>query len=340
MQVRRGNQLVVIRGQQECICSSRLATNYRACEARLLRQGREEYKFAANRGGKTSSTSAKAGAARNTWHPPERQAQYRFAASQRRLAVSCSAQKRLTSTPARRQTAAGASRMAAVRRGLRLTLYEESRQQPVEAYSLIWEDASHGVEIPVRFRVGKGHSNECLSPTPLVLKNQPSAVSYETKLLAIVYCAHAEAIFSKRIHTPHGFASTEIDQIKNDHSKHGVKEGWRKALDLALRKVSGSRTRHVANVQRALESLIERYIFDPSVLRNKIAHGQWVKALNRNNDAINSEMIAELRSLDVVELYRRKSAFVHLARIIEDLIESPQKAHFRDYWVHVGATEQ
>lgn len=167
------------------------------------------------------------------------------------------------------------------------------------------------------------------------LKGQGAAVAYETKLMALVYCALAEAVFSKLIHTPHGFTSDEIGQIKRVNNDNGVREGWSKCLDLALMRVEGNKSGHVPNVKKKLKIFIDSYIFDPSILRNKIAHGQWVKALNRPNDAVNPELTKEINEITVVDLYKRKFAFVKLASILEDIIESPNKAHHRDYWDHL-----
>ena len=86
--------------------------------------------------------------------------------------------------------------------------------------------------------------------------------------------------------------------------------------------------------------MIEQFIFDPSLVRNKLAHGQWSVALNRDNTAINSEITKEIEDHTVVELYRRKHALEKLAVILEDIIESPNKTHHRDYWTHLTDFEE
>ncbi|MBJ3816359.1 hypothetical protein F9C28_15870 [Shimwellia pseudoproteus] len=86
------------------------------------------------------------------------------------------------------------------------------------------------------------------------------------------------------------------------------------------------------NVVQELNRLVDAYIKSPSLIRNKIAHGQWLVALNRENTHINSEMATTLVNLDVVELTRFKDAFARMSRIVEDIIKSPNKAHLRDYW--------
>jgi hypothetical protein len=41
-----------------------------------------------------------------------------------------------------------------------------------------------------------------------LLRNDKVAIEVNTKLLAVIYCALAEAAFSKLIHTPYGLVNT------------------------------------------------------------------------------------------------------------------------------------
>lgn len=166
-----------------------------------------------------------------------------------------------------------------------------------------------------------------------------SSAEIHTKILAQVYCAFAEAVFSKVIHTPDGLTLDEISQVKSQ-GKSNIVAAWKKCVELSLRKVQGKSSGHVANTQRKIFSLIDKYVYDPSLLRNKIAHGQWRVALNSNNTKVNASITAKVNSINVVELYRYKAAFQSLFRIVEDIIESPNKAHHRDYWVHITEFEQ
>lgn len=166
-----------------------------------------------------------------------------------------------------------------------------------------------------------------------------STAEIHTKLLAQVYCAFAEAVFSKVIHTPNGLTLDEISQVKSKGSSNIV-EAWKKCVELSLRKVQGKTSGHIANTRRKIESLIDSYIYDPSLLRNKIAHGQWKVALNSHNTKINHTLTSRIQSITVVDLYRLKAAFQSLFRIVEDIIESPNKAHHRDYWQHITKFEE
>ena len=119
-----------------------------------------------------------------------------------------------------------------------------------------------------------------------------------------------------------------------------MKHSWVKCAELAVRRIEGVKHNHPANVLRKVTELIESYIFEPSLIRNKLAHGQWSVALNRDNDAVNHDLTAEIDRLDVVELHRRQHALEHLETILEDIIESPNRAHRRDYWAHLTAFEE
>lgn len=174
----------------------------------------------------------------------------------------------------------------------------------------------------------------------LILQKNAKSVEITTKLLALIYCALAESIFSKLIHTPNGLSLAEIDQVKFATSARGIKSGWLKCGELAIQRVEGAKSNHGHNVLKKLSFLIEQFIFDPSLVRNKLAHGQWSVALNRDNTAVNADITKEIEEHTVVELYRRKHALERLAAIVEDIIESPNKAHHRDYWIHLSELEE
>ena len=71
-----------------------------------------------------------------------------------------------------------------------------------------------------------------------------------------------------------------------------------------------------------------------ALTRNKIAHGQWIVALNRKNTAENPSMTTVLASLDFVRVDVSFRVHEFLGRIIRDLMQSPKKGHFRDFWTN------
>ncbi len=169
--------------------------------------------------------------------------------------------------------------------------------------------------------------------------DNPTAASVHTKLLALVFCAWSEANFSKLIHTPHGFELDEIQQIKH-LAKGNIVDGWFKCLELGLHGVSNTpKSNYIPNIKQSVEQLIREYVQEPRVLRNKIAHGQWKIALNRKNDKINDNLTDKIMNIDVVQLNIWKEAHQGLSNIVEALIESPDRAFHRDYWLEIVKVE-
>lgn len=166
----------------------------------------------------------------------------------------------------------------------------------------------------------------------LLVRKDFKAVEVNTKILALIYCAHAEVVFSKLIHTPYGLALSEIEQIGEITRVNGIKFGWIKCAELAISHVEGAKRNHRPNVLQRLTTMIEEFIYDPSLIRNKLAHGQWCVALNATNTAVNNDLTTEMAAFTVVDFYRRWYSLEHLAAILEDVIESPNRAHRRDYY--------
>ncbi|HIP13479.1 MAG TPA: hypothetical protein EYG93_10195 [Sulfurospirillum arcachonense] len=79
---------------------------------------------------------------------------------------------------------------------------------------------------------------------------------------------------------------------------------------------------------------------EPHGIRNKIAHGQWKKTLNRENTKLNNEITLKIQNLNIINLYRNKEAFESLQKILEDMIESPNKSYRKNYWVHITEFEE
>ena len=172
-------------------------------------------------------------------------------------------------------------------------------------------------------------------------KNNETAAQVHTKVLVLVFSAWAEANFLKLVHTPHGFTLDEIDQIKNEWHHKGIGGGWQKCLELALRHVENRRkSNYIPNIRKKLSALVEDYVVKPGQVRNKVAHGQWAKALNRHNNAVNPDLTLSVSNLDVVSVTKWYEVHKMLATIIETLVESPNKAFHRDYWVELGRLEK
>lgn len=162
-------------------------------------------------------------------------------------------------------------------------------------------------------------------------RNDASLSNSFTKVYAILFCAWAEANFSKVIHTPYGFSLDEIEQIWAKKSK-GISAAWKKAAKLGVRHLDARRGSFLPNTLRTLSRAIDAHVFDPTLVRNKLAHGQWIVALNRPNDAIQDQLTDTIRELDIVKVDSWRFCHQHLAEMVESLIESPKKAFVRDWW--------
>lgn len=160
-----------------------------------------------------------------------------------------------------------------------------------------------------------------------------------TKCLALLLCAWSEATFSKLIHTPHGFDLHEIEQVKAAQMD-GIGAAWKRCIDLGLRRcdlsVPGS---FAPNVSQRMKRMVDQHVFDISLVRNKLAHGQWEKALNRENTAENQDASKRIESLSLVSLQNTKVAQEHLAAMIETLIESPQRTFVGGFYGMLDAFE-
>ncbi|MDQ2178003.1 hypothetical protein [Marinifilum sp. D714] len=160
-------------------------------------------------------------------------------------------------------------------------------------------------------------------------------LSILTKNYALLYSSFAETCFLKMIHTPYGFSEDKIQQISRQRN---LEEKWNKCLELALREIDNGNG-EFRNKTQTLTRLIQKYIIEPSQIRNKIAHGQWVVAFNSENTSINTNTTSKINSLDFVKIDILFDAYEKIGQVVEDLIESPRKAHFRDFYVHLTELE-
>lgn len=151
-----------------------------------------------------------------------------------------------------------------------------------------------------------------------------------TKTLAVVFTAWVEASFSKLLHTPHGFDLDEIATIKATSSINVV-NGWEKCIDVAIRGHNANVSGFDDSDRRRLQAAVQNLIRAPSELRNKIAHGQWVQALNGRNTDINEAATSAISDLSVVKIDMWFDCQIKLSVIVEHLIVSPNKAFMKTY---------
>ena len=84
---------------------------------------------------------------------------------------------------------------------------------------------------------------------------------------------------------------------------------------------SSSKSNFIPNTKVKINKLVDDYIINPSLIRNKVAHGQWKIALNKSNTAVNNGITKELTALDLVVITKWFKINRYLSNIIENLIE-------------------
>ncbi len=181
----------------------------------------------------------------------------------------------------------------------------------------------------------------------LTIKNkQKDYLPILTKNFALLYSAFAETCFLKMIHTPHGFNADEIKQItfkypsaQNNDTQNNLEEKWSKCLELAFKRINNN-SGEFYNKKQTLHRLVQNYVVKPSKIRNKIAHGQWKVALNSKNSSTNQEATSSIKDLDFVKVDILFEIYEKIGQVVEDLIESPYKAHFNDYYSHLAELEE
>ena len=149
-----------------------------------------------------------------------------------------------------------------------------------------------------------------------------------TTLYALLYSAYVEVSFLKLIHTPHAFEEAEICQMMTG----SVSEKWTKCLELSLKKIrSKDNLGKIANKKQDLSRYLNKYIIQPSQMRNKVAHGQWKVCLNTDCTKINLDTTNEIKNLDFVKIDRLFSIYEKFQQCMVDLALSP-RTHYRDYY--------
>ena len=173
-------------------------------------------------------------------------------------------------------------------------------------------------------------------------KNDSFQVELNTKLYALVYCTLSEAQFIQIVNTPDGFMDTEIEKIKAEKNRNGVVKAWELLFDMAFEKVdvNWKTNADLQSRRNELQNILDNYIKTPSELRNKIAHGQWDFALNRENTAENTTKTLELTNLTVIQITIWSEVHQFLGLIVRDLIQSPKSGFHRNYWTNLVKLQQ
>lgn len=172
----------------------------------------------------------------------------------------------------------------------------------------------------------------------VIINNDKSSFEVLTKLYALLYSSFAETCFLKMIHTPYGFSDSYINEIVKQRN---LEQQWLKCIELAFSSIDKmSNSGEIQNKKLLLKRHLNNFIIEPSQIRNKIAHGQWAAALNSENTNVNNATSIKISSLDFVKIDILFEVYDKIGQAVEDLIESPYKTHFRDFYVHMSELEE
>ncbi|MCP4181536.1 MAG: hypothetical protein GY756_27545 [bacterium] len=186
-------------------------------------------------------------------------------------------------------------------------------------------------------KLKKVESNLIRTINTYLKKNDKFQIELNTKLYALIYCTLSEAQFIQIVNTPNGFIYTEIEKIKKEKSKNGIVKAWELLFDKAFDKVNNNwrNNNDLSNRRAELQKITDQYIKSPSELRNKIAHGQWDYAFNRENTKKNETKTEELKNLSVIQISIWSKVHQFLGLIVRDLIQSPKIGFHNNYWLNL-----
>jgi len=197
-------------------------------------------------------------------------------------------------------------------------------------------------------------------------KNRSYDVKIKTKLLAMTYSAWSEAQFIQIIYTPNALTTEQLNSLLKDS---GIFNRWKQLLKYAFSKIKKfNKTECIEKVKElkqnylnnqinechqyykqknielkekknVLTQYLEDYVEKQSNIRNKIAHGQWKVALDKDNKNKNDDLTNELDNLNIFSIKKELKVHTILGKIIRDLIQSPYNSFNDKYEGYIRELE-
>jgi len=161
-----------------------------------------------------------------------------------------------------------------------------------------------------------------------IRKDQPMNVYIYTKLLSHLINSWAEVRALKLIYEKAAFSDAEkLKLIKCDQLDARwillLTISFCKSYKILPRKLDSVETPITARTRyKMLSELAQNDLLESSQLRNRIAHGQWKYAFNKDMLEINQQLTMRLRQENIVKLQLKYKMFKSLAQIIHDLAVS------------------
>lgn len=185
--------------------------------------------------------------------------------------------------------------------------------------------------------------NALIVKEPLVNNSLSHRINEEinvlTKVAIPTYTAYTESMLLKLLYTPYGFSEQEITQILKQQQNKSIIEAWKKAVKISTEKSIGRKSNFYPNSIKTINKLIDTYLQEPSQLRNKIAHGQWIETFNKTNTALNKDISRKVGTVTIVDINKWVEIFSLLSDLIKLSIQSPLKGYPEQYWEKVQSIE-
>ncbi len=176
-------------------------------------------------------------------------------------------------------------------------------------------------------------------------KNNDHCLKLETLHFATLFLYECEALLLEVITFENAFSTDNVIDIL---SRHTLEDKWRTAFDLAVKQFDWTVSENllqvpISNAQEHhkqvigdFNGLLEEHLLKPIRIRNKICHGQPVVAFSESW-RLNQESTTALDELKSDDVETDWIVLERMARILGELIKSPDKAHPRDYEKEIGA---
>lgn len=154
-----------------------------------------------------------------------------------------------------------------------------------------------------------------------IRRNEQSQVDAFTRILAQLVNSWIEVRVLKLIYEPNAFTEDQVEEILNIQVLNAK---WKKALFYSYSK--SFKISDPSKIQddryKYLSDLINSDFLESNIVRNKLAHGQWKYAFNKELTAINDDITKRVNDENVMKLQIKMKIFKDIAQIIHDLTVS------------------
>jgi hypothetical protein len=154
-----------------------------------------------------------------------------------------------------------------------------------------------------------------------IRKNEKNKVDVFTRLLAQLVSSWIEVRVLKLIYEPNAFTDDQITEILKINV---LNERWKKALLFSYSK--SFKILDPSKIQDKrydyLTDLIKSDFLESNQIRNRLAHGQWKYAFNKDLTAINNDFTDRIENENIMKLQIKLNIFKDIAQIIHDLTVS------------------